>query len=363
MIVVCPTPRGGHIEHAVNLAAAAAEADGEALVVSRRGSRAYIGEVRGVRIRELFPDLLSLPLPHLLRSAMALVVENAVLVLFLLVQPRDEIVLLEEPRFPLACTVRRWMPRLVLFVHNAANHAGSPTAWTHAQDRMQSYMCRRLPCIVHGKPQEAAIRAHGAVAVEVGLPGSGAIEARTAGAVGRPVELVGVDVGGSALCIGAIRDNKGFEHAVAAATTASLPLLVAGEVLEPCYFESLQQAAGPTVRFVGRFLAAAEFNWLLASCGAVVLPYEGFSAQSGPLSRAIALGKPVVVSKNQALADQVKAYPRATQVDVRNLDSMATAIHRSLRESKPDHPTDDCPAPPSWAAVVDAVSMAAGCIS
>nr|WP_300047367.1 glycosyltransferase [uncultured Nocardioides sp.] len=361
MIVVCPTSHGGHIEHAVNLASASADAGKDATVVSRRGSREYFHRtVPGVQIVELFPDLTSLGLPRVVGSVAALVVENVLLAVYLLTRPRSSVVLLEEPRFPLACLLRREMPALVLFVHNTTNHSGDRTLWARAQNRMQRYMSRRLPCVVHGTPQRDALKASGVGRIQqVALPGAGIAERHASAEPTAPPELGESPGDDFLLCLGEIRANKGFHVAIEAATAANRRVVVAGGAHDADYLRRLEGAASDRVTIVPRFLEPEEFSWLLEKTSALVLPYQGFSAQSGPLARAMSLSKRVLISDNPALMDQVKNYPLATIVGASDPTAWAGAMQDVSTGPPSDNSIGDVASAPSWTAVAAAVHRAA----
>ncbi|NYJ02848.1 glycosyltransferase involved in cell wall biosynthesis [Nocardioides thalensis] len=364
MLVVCPTPRGGHIEHAANIARAAFRADGGAVLVSRRGSRAYLaGTADGVAVREVLPDVERWSLPRPVRSAVALVLENLLLVQFLLRHRRElTSVLLEEPRFPLVCALRALFPPVVLFVHNARNHATGNSLWVRFQDRMQSYMASRLKCVVHGAPQFEELRSQGVGDVaQVPLPGFGAVESAAAAELSRPPELDGLDEGSFALCLGEMRENKGFHHAIAAGNAAGCPLVVAGAAHDDAYLGSLRAEAGVESLLLPRFLDAGEFSWLLANCAVLLLPYGRFAAQSGPLSRAMALGKPVIISDNPALEDQARGYVRAVAVDPADTSAFAALIRTCLGGDLDHarHPVEPTAPRGSWETVVEAIRTSA----
>lgn len=364
MLVVCPTPRGGHIEHAANIARAAVGSDGRAVLVSRRGSRDYLADtIDGVTVREVLPDVDRWLLPRPVRSAVALVLENVLLVQLLLRYRREATsILLEEPRFPLVCALRALFPPLVLFVHNARNHATDSSLWVRLQNRMQSYMVSRLRCVVHGRPQFDELRSQGVDDVaQVPLPGTGAVESAAAAELRRPPELDGLDEGDFALCLGEMRENKGYHHAIAAANAARCPLVVAGAAHDEPYLDLLRAEAGIDSLLLPRFLEAGEFSWLLSNCAVLLLPYGQFAAQSGPLSRAMDLGKPVIISNNAALGDQASGYARAVAVDPTEIRTFASLIRSRVGGDLAHVVHSEEPTPPrgSWETVVEAIRTAA----
>ncbi|MGF9759623.1 hypothetical protein AAII07_30955 [Microvirga sp. 0TCS3.31] len=248
----------------------------------------------------------------------------------------------------------------MLFVHNTTNHSGDRTLWAQLQNRMQGYMSRRLPCVVHGTPQREALRSSGADRIQqVALPGTGIAERHASAEPAVPPELSGIAGQDFLLCLGEIRANKGFHVAVEAARAADRRLVVAGGAHDADYLQRLKDESSDRVLILPRFLEPEEFSWLLDETSALVLPYQGFSAQSGPLARAMSLSKRVLISDNPALMDQVQAYPLATIVGASDRPSWAAAMRATPAgppTKKSMHDTDDGP---SWTAVADAVRTAA----
>lgn len=136
---------------------------------------------------------------------------------------------------------------------------------------------------------------------------------------------------------GLIRPYKGLDvlldawPAVRAARPDAL-LVVAGRVLgDPVEARLRALAADPTsgVRADLRFVADAEFAGLLARADVVALPYRRID-QSGVLFAAIALGRPLVVTRVGGFPEVVETYGLGAVVDPDDPTALADALQSLL---------------------------------
>jgi len=93
--------------------------------------------------------------------------------------------------------------------------------------------------------------------------------------------------------------------------------------------DSLKAAALPGVTFIERPLTSEEYTNLLTSSSGVLLPrlLQLYRSQtSGPFVEALAAGKPVVVTNNSWMSDQLKKHGAGTTFKDQDADSLAEAI-------------------------------------
>ncbi|MDX6228872.1 MAG: hypothetical protein QOI76_2262 [Frankiales bacterium] len=309
--VVCLTPRGGHIEHAFNLASAIAVANGSpTTLISRKGASDYLPAKRdGVRVVEI-AEFVTAPsikdkIARTLRESRDVRRELSAL-------SGLRLVVLEEPIMALAVPPS---PRIqtVSVVHNVKDHdtenASLATRLRAGAKALVLFRSRRV--LVHGKEQGAAVPKVFARKVRVvELPGIGAFEEGHADAIGASPLPEDVFV-----CLGEMRPSKNYEEAIRAAKASSQQLVIAGAAVEPDYFALLQALVAELdapVTFWSEFVDAGGFAGILATCRASVVPYRFFAAQSGVLERAVAAGCPVISADLPALVEQAAGRPEVT---------------------------------------------------
>jgi glycosyltransferase involved in cell wall biosynthesis len=305
-VVLCPTPRGGHIEHAVNLAEALARGTHlTTSIITRPGAIAYLGDSLpphveiNERIRPLAPNG-RLVTVRRLWSALR---ENIDVYRMLRAGQEIHVLVSEEPRYPIIGMISA--NRTVLFAHNAKHHSDG-RRWSPGtlKNLLQRFIFRIVDHIVtHGETQSARLRKMTTTPVtDVSLPSAGWLE-------GRAVDL-DVDFEGTPdeylLCIGEIRWNKGFDLAAAAAIERNVRLVVAGAVIDDDQDVILRSLSGvgSCVRYEPGFIAPERFQALIRRCHAVVMPYREFHAQSGVLVQAVRHQKPVLCSDLPSLVEQ-----------------------------------------------------------
>lgn len=133
-----------------------------------------------------------------------------------------------------------------------------------------------------------------------------------------------------ALALGRICPEKGFHDAIAAARTAGMPLLIAGEVFaweaHRRYFdEEIAPQLGSNVRFVGA-LRGVRKQRLLAAARCVLVPSRAPETSSLVAMEALAAGTPVIAYRSGALPDIVEHGATGFVVD--DVQGMARAITR-----------------------------------
>lgn len=136
------------------------------------------------------------------------------------------------------------------------------------------------------------------------------------------------------LCYGGTRFDKGADLAVNA--LSKLPghfhLLVAGR---PVYFQpgdlrrqAVSRDVAGRLHLMPKRLSDMETSLAFHACDVLLLPYRrGFvGGQSGPLTLAGVIGKPIVAPDMPVLAQTVKKYNLGTLFAAGNLEDMATSV-------------------------------------
>ena len=137
------------------------------------------------------------------------------------------------------------------------------------------------------------------------------------------------------LFFGVIRPNKGLHVLLRALELLpQCDLTVAGEPVEPCYFEQVRDLARRLppgrVELIDRFIGEQEVADLFGRSSLVVLPYTSFASQSGVLHQALAHARPVVVSDVGALGESVRRWGVGEVVPPGDERALARAIEQAL---------------------------------
>ena len=323
--VVCLTPRGGHLEHAFNLASAIAASTGATTaLISRAGASDYLPAKRdGVQVLEIPPFVEA---PSVKEKISRTLRETNDVRKLLSGLTGLRLVVLEEPIMALAVPPS---PRIqtVSVVHNVKDHdsqnASLATRLRAGAKAVVLLRSRRV--IVHGREQGEAVPKLFARKVRVvELPGIGAFESGHADAVA--VSPLPDDV---FVCLGEMRPNKNYEDAIRAAAISGQPVVIAGAATDADYLallEALVAELSAPVTFFSEFIDAAGFAGILASCRAAVVPYRFFAAQSGVLERAVAAGCPVISADLPALVEQAAGRPGVAFYPAGNAEALAALL-------------------------------------
>ena len=137
------------------------------------------------------------------------------------------------------------------------------------------------------------------------------------------------------LFFGDIRSNKGLHVLLRALELLpQCDLTVAGEPVEPRYFEQVRDLARRLppgrVELIDRFVSEQEVADLFGRSSLVVLPYTLFAAQSGVLHQALTHTRPVVVSDVGALGESVRRWGVGEVVPPGDERALAWAIEQAL---------------------------------
>ena len=137
------------------------------------------------------------------------------------------------------------------------------------------------------------------------------------------------------LFFGVIRPNKGLHVLLRALELLpQCDLTVAGEPVEPCYFEQVRDLARRLppgrVELIDRFIGEQEVADLFGRSSLVVLPYTSFAAQSGVLHQALAHARPVVTSDVGALGESVRRWGVGEVAPPGDERALARAIEQAL---------------------------------
>ncbi len=135
---------------------------------------------------------------------------------------------------------------------------------------------------------------------------------------------------GFTLGIGRICPEKGFHDAIAAADSARVPLLIAGQAFDwpehRAYFESrIRPRLNACVRYIGA-LSGTRKQRLLAAARCVLIPSRAPETSSLVAMEALAAGTPVIAYRSGALPEIVEHGITGFLVD--DAHAMADAIAR-----------------------------------
>lgn len=365
LVVVCPTPSGGHIEHATAIALSAAAQHGvRTRVLTRVGAKDYLpaSVEPTVQVQEVIPSLpRSRGVLRVVEMALGLAVEHAVIALNVRSMRGDVVLLIEEPRYPVPRFLLggRRNGSVKLVVHNAIDHPRGGGGVAEGLRRRMARACVSsdgAERIVHGRAQQEELLSRGLSSRHVPLPAPSLLISKYADDKRDP--SLGSDVSDAFLCIGEFRRNKGIEHAISAAVMGGHRLVAVGRVVDQDYYETLRhKVVGTGVELRSEFVAPAEFDALVRGARAVVLPYTTFHAQSGVMSHALEVGARVLAADLPALREQAGGDPAVlffTPSDPKALaDAMATTRVRGRSQAPSSTREDDVAG--AWREVVDAV--------
>lgn len=357
-LISCPTPQGGHPEHAANIAAALGRRHGVARVyiVGRVGLRNYLGDSPpNTKILDFIPNILESRIgASALKTLLQFVADNA-LTLGAALAIRPSTVVLEEGRVLAPVVMRILGKEVVLIAHNAISHDIQPSATERIRQQVEGVALRHVDrIVVHGDKQADLVQERTQRPIRVArLPEHGWVEEQ----IDRSISVGKLS---GALCIGEMRLNKGLELAVEAAGKARFDITVMGKAVDPTIEDDLRRAARRTnanLNLECRFLSRAEFDGAIRGADLILLPYSHFEAQSGVLARAMALGKSVVASDLPSLREQAGGYSNITYFRAGSTDDLAEKLRifktGSEAESNLEKPVGD-PAP-NWDQLADAV--------
>ncbi|HTA43045.1 MAG TPA: glycosyltransferase family 4 protein [Bryobacteraceae bacterium] len=145
----------------------------------------------------------------------------------------------------------------------------------------------------------------------------------------------------SILLFGSIRENKGVHlaiQAVQALNTGSahqVQLTIAGEVAnarEQTYWEHClhlinQQPSG--IRVINRYIEDSEVGALVSEHHAMLLPYAGFTSESGVAALALANRRPIIATRVGGLAALLNQSPCGIPIQEDSVEGVAEAIRKA----------------------------------
>ncbi|MFW8627859.1 glycosyltransferase [Deinococcus sp. ME38] len=144
----------------------------------------------------------------------------------------------------------------------------------------------------------------------------------------------------SLLCFGGMRYDKGADLAVH--LLESLPeythLFIVGkpEYFSKEYLNNLAMSLGVESRMhvYDQYIADDDIQSIFNACSIVCLPYrESFSGQSGPLTIAASLGKPILASNNRFIAFEINNQSIGEVFDSLSFHEVNRAFIKALEKS------------------------------
>ncbi|NKY00423.1 glycosyltransferase family 4 protein [Gordonia polyisoprenivorans] len=245
---------------------------------------------------------------------------------------RPYIVLVEEhQRFTLwmmVCFLRFFGCKVVMHLHNTRRHSFADSLGDRVDEVLLGVALRRCDAVVVHDQRSANIVSSRYRAPHCSIVPHG-VDSRKFAEL-RPRDLRSV------LFFGEYRKNKGLAVLVDAMCRLSdesfdCELIVAGRVLQEDRDEVVDLLSRvSSVRWIDRFIEDSELDDLFSGCGAVVLPYVDFEAQSGILHLAIAYGLPVVVSDVGGMRGVVEASDIGLVVGAADASALSAAIRQVL---------------------------------
>lgn len=317
-VIVCPTPAGGHIEHACDIAIGTFKATGSrALLLTRPGARDYLPtKVREfVEILEVIP-----PLPkkasgwrrplQFFSQAANLVREHLRIRAVIKPLSGSSVLLFEEPRYPFPGLLqpKASETKTCLLLHNAIEHSQAKSSLTaRIRSQIAAAARNRVNYIaVHGKTQLELVESVTSTPVRsFPLPGSSYLHSLVADE-DMLLKRRFPRLAETFVCLGELRANKGLEVAIEASRDSGVRLLIIGKAVDAEYALRIQERTAQitTIEFSPEFITPSDFDYILGNCRAILLPYTQFDAQSGVLARAINKGVPVIASDLASLVEQ-----------------------------------------------------------
>ena len=349
-VVVCSTPRGGHIEHAYDLSRGLNDATGlPTLLITSKGAAEYLAVESGgdgVWLDEHLSghwvynsSLLKFGRLRLLGLA-RLVVDNILLWWTLRKHRSIATMILEEPRYPAAALISAF--NTVLFAHNARQHESTPSGSYvgRAKELAQAFQTKIVDLVAtHGDSQRKTLESQTECqVVSVPLPTKSylATEASSDEPPAVPPEMASAVEGKFVLAIGEIRWNKGIDIIAEACVKMEVRLIVAGDPVDADALTALTSAAQHAPALVTvypRFMTREEFDFLLSHASVVSLTYRQFDASSGVASRAMSLGKTLICTPVPSLTEQVRGYDRALVALDFAQESISATLERALESA------------------------------
>lgn len=334
-VIICPTPEGGHIEHAADVAIALFEETAvRPILVTRPGAKNYLpADIQMyASIREVLPPLS--PNKGLMKAvhlAVSLVREHfKIRKIFRNLGSDGGLLILEEPRYPYpSLLARSARVKSALIMHNAISHSLKRSGAERIKSLIAVGCLRNVDSVVvHGQQQLSIVRSQTSAPVTSSpLPITSRLPDLME-SVSNPAAIDELPTFRNVyVCVGEIRENKGIETAILAAVNTDISLVIAGKAVDSAYLARLQKLSEglENVTFVDRFLDVAEFNLLIENAHCILLPYSHFNAQSGVLAKAISANRPVIATRLPALEEQAHGYARIrffTADDVGQLNTL-----------------------------------------
>jgi glycosyltransferase involved in cell wall biosynthesis len=154
--------------------------------------------------------------------------------------------------------------------------------------------------------------------------------------IGHPVfrsEIVRVDDGRTALCLGLIRPYKGTEDSVEAVLGVDgARLLVVGDPRVP--LDGLQRTAGDRAEWRLGYLPDAELRRALSEATVALFPYRAEIDVSGALLQVLGAGVPAIVYDIGGLGEVVGRFGAGTVVPPGDVDAMSAALEQLLGDTQ-----------------------------
>jgi glycosyltransferase involved in cell wall biosynthesis len=115
------------------------------------------------------------------------------------------------------------------------------------------------------------------------------------------------------LYLGYIKPYKGIselldEFQQSFQNEADTLLLIAGQVMDKNYFNSIKERAGKQVQIFDRFIEDDELQYFMHAADIVILPFKKIE-NSGSVILAMGFEKPVIAPKMGVLTERLKAQP------------------------------------------------------
>jgi len=147
------------------------------------------------------------------------------------------------------------------------------------------------------------------------------------------------------LLFGSLRENKGIHLAIQAvlnlaAKGIALELIIAGETpnqKEEAYWETCQvllaQSPG-CIQIQKRYIPDSEAAELLAMCDCVLLPYTGFTSDSGVAALALSNARPIVATPAGGLGELLRAAELGIAIDDATVEGVERALQSACEQGR-----------------------------